>query len=97
MQPPWRLVGQRVDTKKQPHEVLLEVAADRGAECPCPEHGRLCKVHDFHKFTWRHLNFFQHHCYVTARVPRVDCPDHGTKQVKMPLTSQGSRFPLLFA
>ncbi|CAO0821215.1 hypothetical protein DFAR_2210023 [Desulfarculales bacterium] len=32
MQPPWRLVGQRVDTKKQPHEVLLEVAADRGAE-----------------------------------------------------------------
>ncbi|CAO0819997.1 hypothetical protein DFAR_1260050 [Desulfarculales bacterium] len=24
-------------------------------------------------------NLFQYHCYVTARVPRVDCSDHGTK------------------
>ncbi|CAO0824385.1 hypothetical protein DFAR_630024 [Desulfarculales bacterium] len=32
LQPPWRLVRQRVDTDKQPHEVFLEVAADRGAE-----------------------------------------------------------------
>ena len=96
LQPPWRLVGQRVDTDKQPHEVFLEVTADRGAEYPCPECGRLCKAHDFHEFTWRHLNLFQHHCYVTARVPRVDCPDHGTKQVKVPWTREGSRFTLLF-
>ncbi|CAO0821639.1 hypothetical protein DFAR_2500036 [Desulfarculales bacterium] len=46
----------------------------------------MCKAHDVHEFTWRHLNFFQHRCYVTARVPRVACPDHGTKQVKMPWT-----------
>ncbi|CAO0821878.1 hypothetical protein DFAR_2710007 [Desulfarculales bacterium] len=38
------------------------------------------------------LNLFQHHCCVTALVPRVDCPDHGTKQVKMPWTREGSRF-----
>ncbi|CAO0820373.1 transposase [Desulfarculales bacterium] len=36
LQPPSWLVGQRVDTDKQPHEVFLEVAADRGAEYPCP-------------------------------------------------------------
>ncbi|CAO0822255.1 hypothetical protein DFAR_2910029 [Desulfarculales bacterium] len=24
-----------------------------------------------------------YHCYITARVPRVNCPDHGTKQVKI--------------
>ncbi|CAO0823372.1 hypothetical protein DFAR_3690012 [Desulfarculales bacterium] len=29
-------------------------------------------------------------------MPRVDCPDHGTKQVKAPLTREGSRFFLLF-
>ena len=96
LQPPWRLVGQRVDTDKQPHEVFLEVAAERGAKYPCPECGRLCKAHDFHEYTWRHLNLFQHHCYVTARVPRVDCPDHGTKQVQVPWTREGSRFTLLF-
>jgi transposase len=96
LQPPWRLVGQRVDTSKQPHEVYLEVAADRGAEFPCPVCGRLCKAHDFHEFTWRHLNLFQYHCYVTGRMPRVDCPEHGTKRVKAPWARDGNRFTLLF-
>ncbi|CAO0824634.1 hypothetical protein DFAR_760003 [Desulfarculales bacterium] len=44
-----------------------------------PQYGKLCKAHDFHEFTWLHLNLFQHHCYVTARVPRARCPDHGSK------------------
>ncbi|CAO0823233.1 hypothetical protein DFAR_3590001 [Desulfarculales bacterium] len=56
----------------------------------------MCKAHDFHEFTWGHLNLFQHRCYVIARGPRVDCPDHGTKQVNMPWTREGSRFTLLF-
>ncbi|CAO0824631.1 hypothetical protein DFAR_750020 [Desulfarculales bacterium] len=33
-QPPWRLVEQRVDTDKPPHEAFLKVAADREAEYP---------------------------------------------------------------
>ncbi|CAO0822416.1 hypothetical protein DFAR_3000025 [Desulfarculales bacterium] len=74
----------------------MEVAADRGAEYPCPECDRLYEAHDFHELTWRHLNLFQYHCYVTSRAPRVDCPDHGTKQVEMPWTSEGSRLTLLF-
>jgi len=96
LQPPWKLVGQRVDTSKTPHEVFLEVTADRGAEYPCPVCGVLCKAHDFKEFTWRHLNLFQHHCYVTARLPRVNCPDHGIKRVKAPWAREGSRFTLLF-
>jgi len=96
LQPPWRLVGQRMDTDKEPHEVFLEVTADRDAENPYPECGRLCKALGFHESTWRHLNQFQHHCHVTARVPQVDCPDHGTKQVKVPWTREGSRVTLLF-
>ena len=96
LQPPWRLVGQRVDTSKTPHEVFLEVTADRGAEYPCPVCGVLCKAHDFQEFTWRHLNLFQHHCYVTARLPPLDCPDHGIKRVKAPWAREGSRFTLLF-
>lgn len=59
-------MGQRVETSKTPHEVFLEVAADRGAEYPCPICGVLCKAHDFQELTWRHLNLFQHHCYLTA-------------------------------
>lgn len=96
LQPPYKLVGQRVDTDGQPHEVFWEVAADRGAKSPCPECGRLCKAYDFQELTWRTLNLFQHYCYVTAQLPRLDCPDHGPKQVKVPWIREGSRFTLLF-
>ncbi|CAO0821811.1 hypothetical protein DFAR_2680002 [Desulfarculales bacterium] len=56
----------------------------------------MCEAHDFHEFTWQYLNLFQHHCYVIARVPRVNYPDHGTKQVNMLWTCAGSRDTLLF-
>jgi transposase len=94
--PPWRLVGQRLDTSKQPHELHLEVAADRGSLFPCPVCGKPCKAHDFAEFTWRHLNFFQHHCYITAKVPRTDCPEHGVLRITVPWAREGSRFTLLF-
>src|SRR3990170_6384073 len=93
---PWKLSGQRLDIEKRPNELHLEVIADRGALFPCPECGRACKAHDFDSFTWQHLNFFQHHCFITARVPRVDCPDHGVKRAVVPWARPGSRFTLLF-
>jgi transposase len=94
--PPWRLVGQRLDTGKQPHELHLEVAADRGGLFPCPVCGKPCKAHDFAEFTWRHLNFFQHHCFITAKVPRTDCAEHGVLRIIVPWAREGSRFTLLF-
>jgi transposase len=41
-------------------------------------------------------NFFQHHCFITARVPRVECETHGIKRVVVPWARPGSRFTLLF-
>src|SRR6202166_1184176 len=93
---PWKLCDQRLDIEKRPHELHLEVASERGALFPCPECGRACKAHDFAVFTWQHLNFFQHHCFIAARVPRVDCPDHGVKRVTVPWARADSRFTLLF-
>src|SRR5712675_303300 len=93
---PWKLAGHRLDIEKRPHELHLEVVADRGALFSCPDCKRACKAHDFESFTWRHLNFFQHHCFIMARVPRVDCPDHGVKRVTVPWARSGSRFTLLF-
>lgn len=93
---PWVLAGQRLDLEKRPNELHLEVTADRGSLFACPVCQRACKAHDFESFTWQHLNFFQHHCFITARVPRVDCPDHGVKRVAVPWARPGSRFTLLF-
>ncbi|OYV89051.1 MAG: hypothetical protein B7Z57_13850 [Acidiphilium sp. 37-60-79] len=65
--PPWRLVSQHLETQKLPHELHLWLDADRGAPYFCPDCGRACKAQDFAEFRWRHVNFFQHHCYITAR------------------------------
>jgi len=94
--PPWKVMSQPLDTDHTPTKLHLEIGADRGALYPCPECGAACKAYDFKEFTWRHLNFFQHHCYLTARLPRINCPEHGIRRVEAPWAREGSRFTLLF-
>lgn len=84
LQSSWKLKGQRFDMEKHPHELHLIIGADRGAQYSCPECNALCKAHDFLDMIWRHLNFFQHLCFLTASVPRVECPVHGIHRVKVP-------------
>lgn len=96
IQSPWKLLDQHLDTGKQPHELHLTVGNDRGARYACPVCGASCAAHDFQEKTWRHLNFFQHHCYIHASVPRVKCPEHGVKLVEVPWARKGSAFTLLF-
>lgn len=96
LQAPWEITGQLLDTAKTPHQLRLSIQAQRGTRYPCPICGTLCHAHDFKETTWRHLNFFQHHCYITAAVPRVRCQEHGVKQIEVPWARKGSTFTLLF-
>jgi transposase len=96
LQSPWEITGQLLDTEKSPHELRLTIQAQRGAQYPCPVCGALCQAHDFKEMTWRHLNFFQHHCYITAPVPRIRCQEHGVKRIEVPWARKGSKFTLLF-
>lgn len=96
IQSPWKLLDQRLEIDKQPHELHLTVGSDRGTHYACPVCGASCAAHDFQEKTWRHLNFFQHHCYVRASVPRVKCPEHGVKLVEVPWARKGTAFTLLF-
>lgn len=57
---PWQLVDQRLGSDKQPHELPLEVKAERGTRYARPICGKDCPAHDFQEKTWRHLNFFPH-------------------------------------
>ena len=96
IQSPWQLVEQHLDTDKEPHELHLTVRSERGSQYACPVCGAQCPAHDFQEKTWRHLNFFQHHCYIHASVPRVKCPEHGVKRIEVPWARKGSAFTLLF-
>jgi len=96
LEAPWILKDQHLDTSVSPHRLDLYVEAERGSLYPCPDCGKACPAHDFADKTWRHLNFFQHHCYLHARVPRTKCPEHGVKRIEVPWARPGSDFTLLF-
>jgi len=54
------------------------------------------KAYDTKDKTWRHLNFFEHECYLHARVPRVKLPNGQTKLIKTPWEGLSNGFTLLF-
>jgi transposase len=58
--------------------------------------GVLCPVHDTHNMEWQHLNFFQHSCYLHARVPRISTTTGEVVTVQVPWARAGSGFTLLF-
>jgi transposase len=60
------------------------------------EDGQTGKGYDTEEKLWRHLDFFQHKCYLTARVPRIELPDGKVRQVSVPWARCGSGFTLLF-
>ena len=53
-------------------------------------------VHETLAKRYRHLNFFQHECYLEVRVPRVRLPDGGIRQVEPDWAGKLSGFTLLF-
>ena len=54
------------------------------------------KAYDTKEKRWRHLNFFEHECYLHARVPRVKLPDGKVKLITTPWEGLSSGFTLLF-
>jgi len=92
---PWEVVGVEFDVEQR--RLDLRIDFPRGSRFACPECDRAgCPVKDTEQKTWRHLNFFEHQAYLTARVPRVVCEEHGARLVKVPWARERSGFTLLF-
>jgi transposase len=93
---PWFI--DRVEFDPANKRLDLFLGFGKGSKFACPEcdGGDPCPVHDTKERTWRHLDFFQHQAYLTAKVPRVTCSQHGVHQVNVPWARPGSGFTLLF-
>ena len=76
-------IDQHLDTEIKRHESHLLVQSGRSSQFACPRCGKACPAHDFHERRWRHLNFFQHHYCINARVPTVKCLEHGVHLVEL--------------
>lgn len=95
LQSPWVLTEvefKSVDNKKELH---LTISHTKGAKF-LDEHGHACGVHDTTEKTWRHLNFFEHQCYLHCKVPRINTSDDKVRLVSVPWSRDGSGFTLLF-
>lgn len=61
-----------------------------------PDNPEQFKAYDTVDKTWRHLNFFDHECYLHCRTPRIKVREHKIKLVKPPWAGINSGFTLLF-
>lgn len=54
------------------------------------------KAYDTELKQWRHLNFFEHECYLHARVPILDIAENTKRLISPPWSGLGNGFTLLF-
>lgn len=91
---PWHVSAVRLDAAAQ--TVEIEMAMNGDELWGCPECGRKMRSHGTEKRKWRHLDSCQFKTFLVADVPRVNCPDHGTRTVKVPWSEPRGRFTALF-
>jgi len=92
---PWSVDNVEIDHDDA--EIRVHVVHPRGTKFCCPECQTSLPCHDHtSERRWRHLDSCQFKTILTARVPRVKCPEHGVKNVEVPWANKHSRFTLLF-
>jgi len=92
---PWTVRQVSLDIKGRRVDVWAE--HPEGQFWGCPECSKGLAVYDHsEERIWRHLDSCQCQTYLHARIPRVDCPEHGVRQVSVPWAESKSRFTRMF-
>ncbi|MBI3077765.1 MAG: ISL3 family transposase, partial [Deltaproteobacteria bacterium] len=90
--PPWKVVNVELDLKAEQVVVMVDAG---GGPFPCPECQTTVPGYDRKPRRWRHLDTCQFTTWIEAEVPRVQCPTHGVKQIRVPWAEPGSQFTAL--
>ena len=97
LEKPWTI--ENLSLKKGEKDIFgqldIYINFERGAKFK-DENGDLNPVYDTSEHRWQHLNFFQHECFIHARVPRTINGNNEIKTVQVPWARPGSGFTLLF-
>jgi transposase len=91
---PWQVIDVVVRSDLQ--EVHVDLALEAQAATRCPTCGKSVARYDSRKRRWRHLDMCQYKTLMSAEVPRVQCPEHGVLQVRVPWAEPGGRCTELF-
>lgn len=91
---PWHVTA--VELKNDPPQVVVTICRTTEDAPVCPICGKPASGYDKRPRRWRHLDTCQFPTYVEADVPRVQCREHGVRQVRVPWAEEGSGFTALF-
>lgn len=97
--PPWEVTAVQITQPAAGRplgEIAVAVQWQAGTLLTCPSCGGVAPRYDFRPRRWRHLNTLQWKTFITADVPRVNCPKCGVKQVRVAWAEDSSRFTELF-
>ncbi len=91
---PWKVTDVDLDPKLE--LVAVKVEAGNRSVLICPECGKDCPGYDTRHRRWRHLDTCQYQTILEAEVPRVECAEHGVRQIDVPWAAPGSPFTALY-
>ncbi len=92
---PWEV--DRVELSTADGRVDVWVAHPGRTRFTCADCERELSVYDHsEERVWRHLDSCAFLTYLHARPPRIECPEHGVRQVRLPWAEPHSRFTTLF-
>jgi transposase len=91
---PWYVREARFDAAAR--TLTIGVDFRSGSRFAYPDTPGEHPVHDTQTKRYRHLNFFQHECFLEVRVPRVKLPDGSVRLIEPPWAGKLSGFTLLF-
>ena len=92
---PWSVAKVELDLERQRVDVWAEHASR--VRWTCPECTRELGIYDHsEERSWRHLDSCQFETYLHAKPPRVQCPEHGVRQVKLAWAEGRARFTAMF-
>lgn len=96
IQKPYFIADVKFDEQKKQLDIHVDFERGSTFKIKTPDGKEVeGKAYDTVKKTWRHLNFFEHECFLHAWVPRIK-HDNGIKQVETPWEGIANGFTLLF-
>ncbi len=96
LRPPWlitKLEFKNISQGKRQLNIYLDFVTGSKFK---DKNGEECNMHDTIRRSWQHLIFFEHECYLHARVPRIKTSDGKVQNVEVPWARPNSGFTLLF-